>query len=76
MTWRHVKTVEVKNDPRSYEERRIADLQLCLVFPRSWPQYGRPSVEQMIEESRNEILPWEFTPDQEFLLAAEEPNGD
>jgi hypothetical protein len=69
--WRVAEGVELKCDSRSYAERRIADLQLCLVLPRHWPQYGQPTTEQMIERAKNEVLPWEHCPDEEFKLEDE-----
>ena len=65
--------VELKCASRSYAERRIADLQLCLVLPRHWPQYGQPTTEQMIERAKDEVFPWEHCPDEEFVLVGEEP---
>jgi hypothetical protein len=63
----------VELDARSYAERRIAELQLCLILPRSWPQYGRPTNEEILERAKDEVLPWEHCPDEEFLLCGEEP---
>lgn len=71
MTWRTSKAVDLDSLP--YAERRVRDLQLCLVWGRQWPQYYTPTADEMIERAKDEILPWSYTPDEEFLLCGEEP---
>lgn len=70
MTWRTTKTGALDSLP--YAERRAEDLRLCGVWGRQWPQYYAPSAEELVERAKGEVLPWSYTPDEEFLLAAEE----
>ena len=72
---RVVKTVEVKNDPRSYEQRLWDTYALCLVMPRHFPEYvDSADISATLRHlAATEVPPWQYTPDEEFLLAGEEP---
>ncbi len=48
-------------DARHPIERRVSDLQLALVLGHGTPQYfaGTNALYQVLEATKNEVLPWE-----------------
>ena len=53
----------VNLDPRSPAERRIAELMLGMILGRSRPQMYGDRGQQLLDETANEKLPWEFYDD-------------
>lgn len=75
MAFRLSKAVELKCDGRNYEQRLWDNFALCLVLGRRFP--GHTDDADISATLRylaaTEVPPWEYTPDEEFLLAGEEP---
>ena len=66
--------VNLKCDGRNYEQRLWDDYALCLMFPRHVPECIPDEVigAELRQLAVTEVLPWMYTPDEDFLLAGEE----
>lgn len=67
------KSFERRADSRSAMQRRFDDLMLAGIIGRQRPQWAGERSEQLFNETADLVLPWQYTPDEPFLLAGEEP---